>query len=113
MSKRSESVSRPMKKAEFQILFATSQAEAGWRDVLATQRNSVVDAWDFLTRHPTESGPRNYQLKGRLAHVTRNGKSHDRWQHKLSGGARIWFYVDGRSVHLVEVHTRHPNETKS
>ncbi|WP_281167300.1 hypothetical protein [Microbacterium indicum] len=24
-------------------------------------------------------------------------------------GARIWFYVEDRTVHLVEVHTHHPH----
>ncbi|MFT7023219.1 MAG: hypothetical protein ACJA07_002314 [Rhodococcus sp. (in: high G+C Gram-positive bacteria)] len=28
------------------------------------------------------------------------------------GTARIWRYVDGRTVHLEQVHTSHPNETK-
>lgn len=112
MSKRKQAVPRPIKKAEYTIVFATREAQTGWRDVLATQRNSVVDAWDFLTRHPLDSTPNNYQLKGELATVTHAGNTHDRWQHKLTGGARIWFYVEGQTVHLVDVHIRHPNETK-
>lgn len=112
MSKRDQAVSRPIKKAEFTIVFATRNAQVGWRDVLATQRNAVVDAWDFLTRHPEKTTPLNYQLKGDLATVTSAGRAHTRWQHKLIGGARIWFYVDGQTVHLIDVHTRHPNETK-
>lgn len=112
MSKRAPPVPRPIKKAEFTIYFATRETQAGWRDVLATQRNAVVDAWDFLTRHPLDPTPINYQLKGQLATVTHACKTHDRWQHKLSGGARIWFYVEGRNVYLIDVHTRHPNQTK-
>ncbi|MGL4176278.1 MAG: hypothetical protein ACRCSN_09385 [Dermatophilaceae bacterium] len=112
MSRRDQAVPRPTKKAEFTIVFATREAQVGWRDVLATQRNAVADAWDFLTRHPDRMTPTNYRLKGDLATVTRAGRAHDRWQHKLAGGARIWFYVDGQTVHLIDVHTRHPNETK-
>lgn len=112
MSKRERAVPRPTKKAEFTIVFATREAQVGWRDVLATQRNAVADAWDFLTRHPDQPTPTNYQLKGGLASVNRAGETHARWQHKLTGGARIWFYVDGQIVHLIDVHTRHPNETK-
>ncbi len=111
MSKR-QAVPRPTKNAEFTIHFATKQAQDGWRDVLATQRNTVVDAWDRLTRRPLDPSPSNYQLKGELAVVIHAGETHERWQYKLSGGARIWFYVDGQSVYLVDVHTRHPNQTK-
>ncbi|KRQ20557.1 MULTISPECIES: hypothetical protein [Mycobacteroides] len=36
------------------------------------------------------------------------------WQHKPTkqGTARIWFYVEDRTVYLEQVHTSHPNETK-
>jgi hypothetical protein len=46
--------------------------------------------------------------------VTRNGSTHDRWQHKptAKGDARIWFYVADQVVYLEQVHTNHPNETK-
>ena len=65
-----------------------------------------------LTRHPDTSTPTNYRLKGELATVTHANRTHARWQHKLAGGARIWFYIDGQTVNLIAVHTRHPNETK-
>lgn len=112
MSQRAQAVPRPIKKGEFTIVFATRHAEVGWRDLLATQRNATVDAWDFLTRSPDARTPINYRLKGDLATVVHGGTTHDRWQHKLSGGARIWFYVDDRNVYLVDVHTQHPNATK-
>lgn len=113
MSKKSEKpVPRPRKQAEFEIRFATSQAAKGWRDVLATTRNSVVDTWDFLTRTPTDESPRNHRLKGELAIVRHGGSTHERWQHELPGGARIWFYVTAGVVHLIDVHTHHPNQTK-
>ncbi|GAB98002.1 hypothetical protein KILIM_094_00020 [Kineosphaera limosa NBRC 100340] len=37
-----------------------------------------------------------------------------RWQHKPTqeGTARVWFYVDGNTVYLEQVHTAHPNQTK-
>ncbi|WP_342664743.1 hypothetical protein [Microbacterium luticocti] len=44
--------------------------------------------------------------------ITRGGQSHERWQYELSGGARIWYFVVNRVVHLEQVHTRHPNQTK-
>ena len=105
-------VPRPLKKAEFQIQFATRQAEKGWTDLLGTTRNAVADAWDFLTRTPMVSSETNHQMRAELATVVRDGRAHDRWQYELPGGARIWFYIEGRVVWLVDVHTRHPNQTK-
>ena len=111
MTKRTN-VPRPLRKSEFTIVFATNQATKGWTDLLATQRNAVVNAWEYLTSHPDEETTRNHKLKGELARVTHKGATYDRWQHELNNGARIWFYIDGRTVHLVDVHTNHPNQTK-
>jgi hypothetical protein len=112
VTKRGDGVPRPLKKSEFELRFATAQAAKGWRDLLATYRNSTVDAWDYLTSTPFAESSRHHRLKGELAHVNRDGQTHERWQHEMPGGARIWFYVDGSYVFLVDVHTRHPNQTK-
>lgn len=107
-------VPRPVKKSEYTIRFAAASARKGWRDLVATTRNAMADAWDFLTKNPTSMTPANYPLKGELGTITRGGKNYVRWQHKptLKGDARIWFYVDGHTVFLEQVHTHHPNETK-
>lgn len=72
----------------------------------------MVGAWEWLTTTPGKRAPSNYPLRDDLATVDRDGVRHDQGQHKLSGGARIWFYVDGASVILTRVSTAHPNETK-
>jgi hypothetical protein len=113
VSRREGGVPRPAKKAEYQIQFGTRQAQKGWIDLLATIRNAVVDAWDFLTRSPKEVSESNHPMKAELATVTRDGREHDRWQHELPGGARLWFYVEDRTVWLVDVFTHHPNQTTS
>ncbi|NMN99706.1 hypothetical protein HH308_00560 [Gordonia sp. TBRC 11910] len=109
-----ELVPRPPKRVEYEIRFATTDAQKGWRDLVATIRNPMTDAWDFLTRTPLSTTPTNYRLKGELGTIQRGGKSYERWQHKptMRGTARIWFYIDGRTVLLEQVHTSHPNETK-
>lgn len=112
MSRRDLPVARPRKKAEFELRFATRQAEKGWSDLKATTGNALADAWDFLTRTPRHLSERNHPLKGELAQVLRDGQRHDRWQLELPGGARIWFYVHEQVVWLVDVHTHHPNQTK-
>lgn len=112
MSRRGESVPRPLKRSEFTIRFATRNAEKGWTDLLATARNAVVDAWDFLTHTPMQQSRRNHTMRDALEFVTRDGREYQRWQHELPGGARIWFYVDDHVVWLTEVHSHHPNQTK-
>jgi len=113
-SKRGEPVPRPVKKTEYEIRYATTHARKGWMDLAATIRNPLAEAWDFLTRTPLAKTPTNYPLRGELGTITSGGKVRERWQHKptLKGTARIWFFVDERTVYLEQVHTSHPNETK-
>ena len=113
-AKRGELVPRPPKKIEYEIRYATTDAAKGWQDLAATIRNPLAEAWDFLTRTPLAKTPTNYPLRGELGTITRGEKTHERWQHKptLKGTARIWFFVEDRTVYLEQVHTSHPNETK-
>ncbi len=113
-SKRGEVVPRPAKKTEYEVRFATAEARRGWQDLVATVRNAMTDTWDFLTRTPLTTTPTNYRLRGELGVIVRGGATYERWQHKptLRGGARVWFFVEGRTVWLEQVHTSHPNETK-
>jgi hypothetical protein len=84
-------VARPTKKTEYTIRFASVGARKGWRDLVATIRNPMAEAWDFLTRTPTERTPTNYPLRGELEFVRHEGEDHARWQHKptAQGHARI------------------------
>lgn len=102
-------VPRPPKRSEYEIRFATTHAQKGWQDLAATIRNPLADAWDFLTRTPLVSVPTTSPLKAELGTITRDGKRYERWQHKptLTGTARIWFCVDGRTVYLEQVHRLH------
>jgi len=114
MAKRTR-VQRPSpKSAEYSIEFASRGAAKGWDDLVSTIHNAMVDTWDFLTKTPQNVTPTNYPLKRPLANITRDGQQYARWQHKptLGGSARIWFYVDGQTVWLEQVHTSHPNQTK-
>lgn len=105
-------VERPVKTTEFTIVHASRGAERGWTDLKATMRNAVAEAWDALTRNPVDTSPAMHTLRGDLQWITRDGQTYERWQLELNGGARIWYYVDGRTVYLEQVHTNHPNQTK-
>ncbi|MCL2453940.1 MAG: hypothetical protein FWD18_01365 [Micrococcales bacterium] len=112
---KDETVERPTKRTEHRIVFATRQAQRGWRDLRATALNAMADAWDALTRDPEANNPTCHPLRGDLGTITVDGVAHVRRQYELPGGARIWFYVTpGRpgTVHLTDVHTHHPNATK-
>ncbi len=118
MAARGKSVARPLKRSEYELVFAANDAAKGWRDLCATQGNAMADAWDYLTRTPDAARPPHGQLKGRYATVTREGERYTRWQYELSGGARIWYWIEpptgkGRGRVLLErVTPHHPNETK-
>ena len=111
---RGDRVERPPRRGEFELRFASKGAQKGWTDLVATQRNAMVEAWEFLTSTPLTATPQNYPLKGALGSVVRDGVAHARWQYKPTsqGDARIWFYVVEGVVYLEAVHTRHPNATK-
>ena len=96
MAGRRADVTRPVRTTEYTIVFGTRSAEQGWRDLVATQRNAVV------------------ALRGELGTVTHSGREWVRRQYELKRGARVWFTVDEdtRTVHLLAVHTHHPNATK-
>lgn len=115
-------VRRPLKRAEYGIVFISRQAEKGWKDGLAAYRNAMVEAWERLSIEPAhEDGSRVYRLKADLSVGTYQGQEYDRYQYKLPGGGRIWYFIDRSTdknakvagcVLLEDVHTAHPNETK-
>ncbi|MBT8163336.1 MULTISPECIES: hypothetical protein [Arthrobacter] len=112
MSPKKETVHRPLRRTEHEIVFGTTNASKGWTDVLAVQRNTVVEAWERLTKDPLSNDLTCHGMKGDLEFVTHKGATHRRRQYELSNGARIWFYVHDGTVVLIDVHTHHPNATK-
>jgi len=112
---RQERAQRPTKTTEYDLEFASAQASKGWRDLSATTRNAIADAWDSLTKFPLRNDKQCHPLHGKLSRITLKGIEHIRRQYELPGGARIWYYVvEGKpgTVYILEVHTHHPNQTK-
>jgi len=108
-------VPRPVRRTEYEIEFATRQAEKGWQDLRATMLSALTEAWDMLTRDPLAENRTCHGLKGTLATIVDAGTSHERRQYELPKGARIWFYVEPGhpgTVVITDVHTHHPNQTK-
>lgn len=107
-------VLRPKRKTEYEVFFVSKSVEKQWLKLLATRRNQLVDAWETLTKHPFETTPSNYRLKGDLGSITKSGEQFELWQLKLNEreGARIWYFESGGNVFIEEIHTSHPNQTK-
>lgn len=116
---KGNTASRPVKSDEYRIVLVSNSAVKGWRDICNQRPNLLADSFDFLSTTPKVRTPTNYPLRGKqLGTVVREGQSHEQWQHKPSDtwDPRIWFYVteEGKkkTVHIVDVHTNHPNATK-
>ncbi|MBK0421566.1 hypothetical protein JD292_05720 [Leucobacter sp. CSA2] len=111
---KEQQVNRPIRNSEYKTVAGSAAAQRGWRDLIATHRNLMVEAREFLTPAPHRKTPTNYPLRGELATVSRNGASHERWQHKPSqgNGARIWFYVEDQTACLEKACTNHPKQTE-
>jgi hypothetical protein len=103
-----------LKKAEFRIYFASRKVEKSWSDLLATRRNDVVRAWEFLTKTPHARTELCYPMSDNLKFVTLATGKYVRWQLKLSltDGSRIWYYVVSDAVLIEQIFTSHPNQTK-
>ncbi|MFF1831821.1 hypothetical protein [Paenarthrobacter sp. NPDC058040] len=121
MAKRTDGVPRPSKSTDFVLQFITREAEKGWQDAKATARNSLAEAWEYLTTNPGLEQPGLcYILRGGFRSLTYQGLEHDRYQYKFSHGGRIWYAVippakkgKGQGSVLIErVETGHTNETE-
>lgn len=112
-------VERPYRRSDHRIVFASKDAEKGWRDLVATAQNAAATAWEFLTAKPAQRDDSTcYPLKDDLGTVTIDGTAHTRWQYKPTSGGRIWYAVVPAAkgekfgiVYLERVMTGHPNET--
>ncbi|MHB0928330.1 MAG: hypothetical protein ACYC3W_05320 [Candidatus Nanopelagicales bacterium] len=118
-------VPRPLKSAEFQILFQGKSVVADWTDCLASAHNAMVDAWDALTASPDEESARQYQLRGDEAYRDHQGKRLPQWEYKFSDGGRILYLLDAEPVRnakgrqtyagrviVVEASPGHPKHTE-
>lgn len=61
--------SSPTRKNEYEIYFASRDAEKCWRDLQATTLNSLVAAWGHLTTAPQDHSERCHEMKACLAHI--------------------------------------------
>ena len=107
-------VVRPLRKSEYPVLFVSKSVEKNWRDLVATRRDKVVDAWETLTKFPCVTTEIHYELRNGIGSIVKSGIAYPLWQLKLDkrDGARIWYFMSDGKVYIEEVFTAHPNQTK-
>jgi hypothetical protein len=67
-----------------------------------------------LRTQPRNRTDRNHPLKGSLAAKDVDGHQLERWQHEVTGAARIFFLIDDqkRTIWFEEVHIGQPKKTE-
>lgn len=113
-AKRGELVPRPPKKIEYEIRYATADAAKGWQGPRCNDPQSASRGLGLSDANPPGQDTNQLPAARRTRHDHPRGQNPRALQHKptLQGTARIWFFVEDRTVYLEQVHTSHPNETK-
>jgi mRNA-degrading endonuclease RelE of RelBE toxin-antitoxin system len=111
---RGRRVPRPTQPGRWEIRFWRDSVEKDWNKLVAAAENNVRATWDWLSEKPRERTDRNHPLKGELGYWKQGKLQYDRWQHEVTGGARIWFLIDDdrRAIYIEQVHTSHPKKTE-
>ncbi len=68
-----------------------------------------------MRRNPGgERSRRHHPLKGSLATILVDGRELPRWQYEVTGGARVWYFIDAerRTVWVQYAGTGHPKITE-
>lgn len=111
---KAAAVRDPLDAEEFAVYYDTTQSKKGWRDLKATSPSHAAKVMTRLTSRPQDEDELCYPLRGATYTLTRGDADYRIWQFKPSptSDCRVWYFVRGREVRLLEVHTKHPNATK-
>jgi hypothetical protein len=85
-----------------------------WQQLCTQHLNAATRAWDWLSDKPRERSDRNHPLRGDLGRGQVGGELLERWQHEVTGAARIWFLIDDerKTVWFEMVSIGHPKATE-
>jgi hypothetical protein len=113
--KRGDRAAPPPVDEEFDVRFATSDAARGWEHLGQQAPGNVRRAYEAMRATPrsTANPARHHRLKGALGTATWKGREYERWQYEVTGGGRIWFFIDDerRTVWITYAGTGHPKPT--
>jgi len=111
-SQRGEQVPHPA-AGRWTLRFADDKTAKGWRDIKATARNNLAEAWVWLTNDPRHHTSRQHQLRSDLATGVMDGKTLEQWQYEVTSGGRLRYLIDDatKTVWLVQAKAGHPKDT--
>ncbi|MBB5807176.1 hypothetical protein F4560_006944 [Saccharothrix ecbatanensis] len=114
--KRGDRVAPPPRRDEWDVLFADNDSAKGWEELCGQAPGNTFEAWHSMRTDPVPRlpVPRHHPLKGKLSHEVRGGRLLPKWQIEVTGGGRVWYFVDAerRTVWLVWAGTGHPKATE-
>jgi len=94
VSGRGSRLPRPTRTTEWAIEAIDSRAARDWEKLCAAAPNAAAAAWDQLSSNPTTHSDRQTRLKGSLASGSYQGRTYERWQYEVTGGGRMWYFVE-------------------
>ena len=113
--KRGDRVAPPPVEHEHDIRFGDAAAVKGWEELERQAGRNLRRAWEDLRADPrSRSNPaRQHRLKGDFGQGTWKGIVCERWQYEVTGGGRLWYFIDdgSRTVWIVYAGTGHPKAT--
>lgn len=113
--KRGDDVAPPPIDGEWRIRYAETDTVKGWRDLCSKARRNTRKAYETLRSDPdpAQYTARHHRLKGSLAYVITDGVRMAHWQYEVTGGGRIWYYIDvaNHTVWLDYAGLGHPKAT--
>lgn len=113
--KRGDDVAPPPIDGEWRIRYANTATVSGWSDLCSKVPQNTRKAFETIRSDPKppQSADRHHRLKGSLAFIMHGGVRMDHWQYEVTGGGRIWYYIDDakRTVWLDYAGLGHPKAT--
>lgn len=113
--KRHDDVAPPAIDGEWRIRYANTQSVDGWLDLCRKAPGNTRRAYEILRSDPKPTGPtaRHHRLRYELAFVVSGGMRMEHWQYEVTGGGRIWYYIDeaNRTVWIDYAGVGHPKAT--
>lgn len=92
---RQERIARPTKTEEWEVVAADKGVAEDWDRYANQEANALATAYDQLSTNPTEFSSRQKKLEGKTYGTgAYGGKTYDRWQYEVTGGGRIFYFVD-------------------
>ncbi len=92
---RQQRIARPSRTDEREIVAADKGVAEDWERFAAMMPNALTVAYDQLSGNPTEFSSRQKKLEGKTWGTgVYEGRTFDRWQYEVTGGGRIFYFVD-------------------